>query len=76
MDKKDELTQIYEAEMEREKKQESGDSSDLSTVQEEPLSMKATMKLIGGTLVIALGIGFFFLIVFFLFILFCIYVWF
>lgn len=76
MEKKDCLTQIYEAESEREKQQESGASDRDYRTEEAPLSLKATMKLMGGTLMLALGIGAVFLLVFLLFILFCIYVWF
>lgn len=72
---KDELTQLYEAEMEREEDEKNPYGSG-KPLQEEPLSAKATIRLIGGTLTLALGLGLVFLLVFFLFILFCIYVWF
>lgn len=76
MDNKDDYTRLYEAELEREKEQENGSSASFTSIPEEPLSKRATLKLIFGALSLSLGIGFFFLLVFFLFILFCIYVWF
>ncbi len=73
-EKKDELTQIYEAELERETEKKASPAGKKQL--EEPLSLKATFKLMGGTLLLSLGVGGIFLLVFFLFILFCIYIWF
>lgn len=70
---KDDLTTIYESENEREKETAHYGAD---RPEEEPLSMKATYRLIGRTLLLTLGIGFIFLFAFLLFILFCVYVWF
>lgn len=71
---KDDLTQLYEAEKDRE--EELSGTSYMHNSEEEPLPIKPTLKLIGRTLAVSMGIGFIFLGVFFLFILFCVYVWF
>lgn len=71
---KDDLTQLYEAEKKRKEEQERVSFGE--DTEEAPLPVKFTIKLIGRTLLVSLGIGFIFIGVFFLFILFCVYVWF